>query len=76
MPNNSRKVASCWDHKDKVSKGIIVSQDVFNALEKGGVIYNDFKALWGIEISIKKASGPVPKELSQNGCLRLASISW
>ena len=76
MPNNSRKVASCWDHKDKVSKGIIVSQDVFKALEKGGVIYNDFKALWGIEISIKKASGPVPKELSQKGCLRLASISW
>ena len=76
MPNNSRKVASCWDHKDKVSKGIIVSQDVFKALEKGGIIYNDFKALWGIEISIKKASGPVPKELSRKGCLRLASISW
>jgi len=76
MPNNTRKVASCWDHKDKVSKGIIVSQDVFKALEKGGAIYNDFKALWGIVLNIKKTGGPVPMELSQNGCLRLASISW
>ena len=76
IPNNSRKVASCWDHKDKVSKGIIVSQEVFKALEKGGVIYNDFKALYGVELNIKKTGGPIPKEISQKGCLRLASITW
>jgi hypothetical protein len=76
IPNNSRKVASCWDHKDKVSKGIIVSQEVYKALEKGGAIYNDFKALYGVELNIKKTGGPIPKEISQKGCLRLASITW
>lgn len=76
VPNNSRKVASCWDHKDKVSKGIIVSQEVFKALEKGGAIYNDFKALYGVELNIKKNSGKVSEELSQKGCLKLTSISW
>ena len=76
LPNSSKKVASCWDDKSKLYKGIIVSQEIFKALSIGGAIYNDIQTQYGVRLTIEKSRGPVPKMLSQKGCLRLASVSW
>ena len=76
MHNATRKIASCWDNKDKEYKGIIVTDEILESLAVGGEIYNHILRNHGVVLSIVKARGPVPVKLSKLGCLKIASVSW
>jgi hypothetical protein len=57
-------------------QGIIVDETVLNALKERGQIYEALKREYQIDIQVKKASGPKPRELRENGFTRLIEISW
>ena len=57
-------------------QGIIVDEAVLCALKKGGQIYESLKQDLRIKLKFKKASGCMPRELRENGYMRLSEISW
>jgi hypothetical protein len=58
-------------------KGITVTTDLFKSLRPGGTIFNEIKERHpGITITIKKASGRVPKGDFWKTHVRLTKISW
>lgn len=71
-----RKVASCWDDREKEFKGVLVNQDVYAQLQKGGSIYEHVKREYGLLLHTCKPSGPQPKGIASRGFIKLASISW
>ena len=76
-PGCDRKIASCWDDKEKEYKGIIVTPEIYKQLQKGGSIYEHAKREYGgVLLHTCKSSGPVPKELKERGFIKLSSISW
>ena len=76
MSNSTRKIASCWDNKDKEYKGIIVTDEILTSLAVGGEIYNYILRQYDVKLSIVKARGPVPMKLAKIGCVKVASVSW
>ena len=76
MSNSTRKIASCWDNKDKEYKGIIVTEEILTSLAVGGEIYNYILRQYDVKLSIVKARGPVPMKLAKIGCVKVASVSW
>ena len=76
MSNSTRKIASCWDNKDKEYKGIIVTEEILTSLAVGGEIYNYILRQYDVKLSIVKARGPVPMKLAKRGCVKVASVSW
>lgn len=71
-----RKVASCWDDNENEFKGILVTQDIYKQLQKGGSIYEHVKHEYGLQLHTCKSSGPQPKDVIARGFIKLASISW
>jgi hypothetical protein len=71
-----RKVASCWDDREKESKGILVTPEVYKQLQKGGSIYEHVKREYGVLLHTCKSSGLQPKSITARGFIKLASISW
>jgi hypothetical protein len=57
-------------------KGIIVTEEVLQALEKNGVIYNYILRNYGDKLKVNRTSGKTPEHLKEAGQLRLAKIQW
>jgi hypothetical protein len=74
--DNSRKIASCYDDKDKEFKGIIVSLEVLDSLKEGGRIFETIKQNSGLSLVLQKSRGQIPKCIKEKGFSKLASISW
>ena len=71
-----RRIASCWDDNEQEFKGILVSTEIYNQLQKGGAIYQHIRQRYQRELHTCKTSGRTPKELAAKGFIKLASISW
>lgn len=79
-----RKITSCFDgssldFKECVVgkyKGIIVSPEIYESLQKNGVIYQYVYETFGLKLKTTKISGRAPRELEEKGFSRLSSISW
>jgi hypothetical protein len=69
-------VSSSWDINDCEFKGIQVNEQVLNALEKGGSIFNKVKFEYGVIIKVCKTRGRPDSYMAISGFKRLASISW
>jgi len=76
MSNSTRKIASCWDNKDKEYKGIIVTEEILKSLVVGGDIYEYILRKHDVKLSMVKARGQVPMKLAKIGCVKVASVSW
>jgi hypothetical protein len=75
-PVCSKKISSCFDNEDKEYKGILVTQDVYEALKPGGSIAEKIKKKFGYDLILEKSRGQLSKEIKEKGYLKLASISW
>ena len=62
--------------KSKEFKGIIVNQNVKNALLPGGIIYQDVLTIFGFNLILNKTSERVNPLITKSGCSKYASISW
>ena len=63
---SNKSVGSSWS-------GIYVSKEVFEALAKGGVIYEEVKEKHGLKLKCEKQRG---KKVSGERMIRLIQISW
>jgi hypothetical protein len=63
---SNRSVSSIWS-------GIYVSNEVLEALTKGGMIYEEVKARHGLKLKCEKQRG---KKVSGETMIRLIQISW
>lgn len=71
-----RKIASCWDDNELEFKGILMTPDIYQQLQKDGAIYQHIRRQYQVELHTCKPGGRVPKELMARGFVKLASVSW
>ena len=57
-------------------QGIIVSNEVLQALEKKGGIYNYFKIHYSVKLKVTKTRGKTPEQMQEMGQVRLVKIEW
>jgi len=75
-PNSNRKIASNWDEKTKEYKGIVVNKTVLTAISPNGVIWKEIKEKYGVELTLVKTRGAIPKLIKDAGLTKLAAIKW
>jgi hypothetical protein len=74
--NTPHIITSLKDSKTNVDIGINVNNDVLDALNKNGIIYNSIKDKHNLKLKITKTRGIQSKKIKQLGLTRLASIEW
>lgn len=57
-------------------KGIIVTVEIMQALQRGGAIYNEILREYGVTLKLAKAPGRELKSLKNSGNARLTKIEW
>jgi hypothetical protein len=75
-PNSNKKIVSNWDEKTKEYKGIVVNKAVLAAISPNGSIWKEMKEKYGVELSLVKSRGAIPKLIKDAGLTKLAAISW
>jgi hypothetical protein len=76
-PNSNKRINSNGNGNDKEkNKGIIINKEVLTAISPKGVIWKELNQKYGVNVSIVKSRGAVPKVIKDAGLLRLAAIEW
>ena len=73
---STRQIRTLWDSLEKQDKGILLSQEVFDSLQKKGAIYERLKVSYGVELKLTRTRGRVEKSVKERGLVKLESISW
>jgi|694.fasta_scaffold55881_4 hypothetical protein len=73
---DSRSVDSQWDNKNKKYTGILVNQEIRDALLPGGEIYREVFDRFGFTISMVESSNRLDERIRRMGFTRFASICW
>ena len=73
---STRHIRTLWDSLDKLDTGILLSQEVFDSLQKKGAIYERLKVSYGVELKLTRTRGRVEKSVKERGLVKLESISW
>jgi len=75
-PNSNRRISSNWDENTKEYKGIVVNKAVLAAISPNGSIWKQMKENYGVELSLVKTRGAIPKIIKDAGLTKLAAIAW
>ncbi len=59
-----------------INTSILVSEPIYNSLNKKGAIYNFMLETHGVKLKLNRPRGKIPKEIAEKKLVRLSLISW